>query len=89
MISLDATTAPYETAWHSWVVVACSGMSIGHKGMLFASKAMAATMVDLYENEELINEVRGEFSKRKGTEVWKAMAPDGPPPIPDSNEESE
>jgi aminobenzoyl-glutamate utilization protein B len=47
-ITLMATTAPYESPWHSWVVVA-SGMSIGHKGMLFASKSLGTTMVDLFE----------------------------------------
>ena len=38
-ITLLTTTAPFEAPWHSWVVVACGGMSIGHKGMLFTSKA--------------------------------------------------
>jgi aminobenzoyl-glutamate utilization protein B len=81
-ISLLATTAPYESPWHSWVVVACGGMSIGHKGMLFASKALGTTMVDLFENEKLRQDIRTEFLKRKGNEVWKAMLPDGPPPVP-------
>jgi aminobenzoyl-glutamate utilization protein B len=81
-ISLLATTAPYEAPWHSWVVVACGGMSIGHKGMLFTSKALGSTMVDLFENEKLRNDIKAEFLKRKGNEVWKAMLPDGPPPVP-------
>ena len=81
-ITLFTTTAPYEAPWHSWVVVACGGMSIGHKGMLFASKALGATMVDLFENEKLRQDIKEEFLKRKGKEVWKAMLPDGPPPIP-------
>jgi aminobenzoyl-glutamate utilization protein B len=81
-ISLLATTAPYESPWHSWVVVACGGMSIGHKGMLFASKALGTTMVDLFENEKLRQDIKAEFLKRKGNEVWKAMLPDGPPPVP-------
>jgi aminobenzoyl-glutamate utilization protein B len=81
-ITLLATTAPYESPWHSWVVVACGGMSIGHKGMLFASKALGTTMVDLFENEKLRQEIKDEFLKRKGKEVWKAMLPDGPPPVP-------
>lgn len=80
-ITLLATTAPYESPWHSWVVVACGGMSIGHKGMLFASKALGMTMVDLFENESLRNEIKAEFLNRKGNEVWKPMLPDGPPPI--------
>jgi aminobenzoyl-glutamate utilization protein B len=81
-ITLLATTAPYESPWHSWVVVACGGMSIGHKGMLFASKALGTTMVDLFENEKLRQDIKDEFLKRKGKEVWKAMLPEGPPPIP-------
>ena len=80
-ITLLAVTAPYESPWHSWVVVACGGMSIGHKGMLFASKSLGMTMVDLFENEALRNEIKTEFLKRKGDEVWKPMLPDGPAPI--------
>ena len=81
-ITLLATTAPYEAPWHSWVVVACGGMSIGHKGLLFASKTLGSTMVDLFENEKLRQDIKEEFLKRKGKEVWKAMLPDGPPPVP-------
>lgn len=81
-ITLLATTAPYESPWHSWVVVACGGMSIGHKGMLFAAKCLSTTMVDLFENEKLRQDIRKEFEQRKGNEVWKAMLPDGPPPVP-------
>ncbi len=81
-ISLNATTAPYKSPWHSWVVVACGGMSIGHKGMVFAAKSMATTMVDLFENEKLRIDIRKEFEQRKGKEVWKALIPDGPPPVP-------
>ncbi len=81
-ITLMATTAPYEAPWHSWVVVACGGMSIGHKGMLFAAKALGATMVDLFQNEKLRQDIRKEFEQRKGKEVWKAILPDGPPPVP-------
>lgn len=80
-ITLLAVTAPYESPWHSWVVVACGGMSIGHKGLLFASKALGLTMVDLFENETLRNEIKAEFLKRKGNEVWKPLLPEGPPPI--------
>jgi aminobenzoyl-glutamate utilization protein B len=81
-ISLLATTAPNGSPWHSWVVVASGGMSIGHKGMLFAAKTLGTTMVDLFEDEKLRLEIREEFTKRKGKEVWKAMLPEGPPPIP-------
>jgi len=81
-INLRVTTAPVDTPWHSWAVVACGGMSIGHKGMIYASKAMAMTMLDLFENPKLVEKVKAEFQERKGNEVYKAIVPDGPPPIP-------
>ena len=46
-----ATTAPKGVPWHSWSVVASSGMSIGHKGMLHATKALGMTMVDIFKDE--------------------------------------
>ncbi|HCQ78138.1 MAG TPA: amidohydrolase, partial [Leeuwenhoekiella sp.] len=65
----------------SWAVVACGGMSIGHKGMVMASKAMSMTMFDLFDDAKLVEEVKTEFKERKGDDVYKAMIPDGPPPI--------
>jgi len=79
-ISLIVTTTPNQAPWHSWVVVACGGMSIGHKGMLYAAKGLALTMVDLFENEKVRQEIRKEFETKKGNEIWKALLPDGPPP---------
>nr|WP_299172676.1 amidohydrolase [uncultured Allomuricauda sp.] len=79
-INLSVTVAPKDTPWHSWAVVACGGMSIGHKGMVYASKAMAMTMADLFENPKLVDKVKEEFKTRKGDEKYEAMI-DGPPPI--------
>jgi aminobenzoyl-glutamate utilization protein B len=81
-ITLVATTAPANTAWHGWSVVACGGMSIGHKGMVIAAKSLGMTMVDLFENEQLRKDIRTEFVERKGKQTYKAYIPDGPPPIP-------
>ncbi|RXG30507.1 amidohydrolase [Leeuwenhoekiella palythoae] len=80
-INLGVTVAPKDTPWHSWAVVACGRMSIGHKGMVMASKAMSMTMYDLFEDAKLVEEVKTEFKERKGDDVYKAMIPDGPPPI--------
>jgi aminobenzoyl-glutamate utilization protein B len=73
-----ATTA-YESPWHSWVVVASGGMSIGHKGMLFASKSLGTTMVDLFE-KTITKRHKKFFTKKEGS--LEAMLPDGPPPVP-------
>jgi aminobenzoyl-glutamate utilization protein B len=81
-INLSVTTAPVDTPWHSWAVVACGGMSIGHKGMIYAAKAMAMTMLDLFEDPKLVEKVKAEYTERKGNEVYKAIVPEGPPPIP-------
>lgn len=81
VIRLGATTAPKGTPWHSWAVVACGGMSIGHKGMVYASKALTMTMIDLYQSPKLIESVKEEFKERKGDYVYKGLIPDGPPPI--------
>ena len=80
-INLSVTTAPKETPWHSWAVVACGGMSIGHKGMLQAAKAMGMTMADLFENPKLVEKVKAEYKMRKGSTVYEPIIPDGPPPI--------
>jgi aminobenzoyl-glutamate utilization protein B len=80
-ISMAATTAPANTAWHGWSVVACGGMSIGHKGMILAAKSLAMTMVDVFENEQLRKDVRAEFEQRRGGHVYKPYIPDGPPPV--------
>ena len=81
VVRLSATTAPKGTPWHSWAVVACGGMSIGHKGMSYASKAMAMTMVDFMEDAELRAEIHKEFKERKGDYIYKPIIPDGPPPL--------
>jgi len=79
-INLGVAVAPYDTPWHSWAVVACGGMSIGHKGMLHASKALGLTAVDLFDDSKLRDKVIEEFKQRKGNEVYEPMI-DGPPPI--------
>ena len=63
-IRLLVATAPIDTPWHSWAVVACGGMSIGHKGLIFAAKALGMTMVDLFESPELRAEIK-KSSKRE------------------------
>lgn len=79
-VNLGVTVAPKDTPWHSWAVVACGGMSIGHKGMVYAAKAMGMTMVDLFEDQKLVAKVKAEYKERKGDEVYEPMI-DGPPPI--------
>ena len=80
-IRLSATTAPKDTPWHSWAVVACGGMSIGHKGMAYAAKALSMTMVDLYKDSKLQAAVSAEWKERIGDYKYEGIVPPGPAPI--------
>lgn len=81
-IHVSVTTAPVDTPWHSWPVVACGGMSIGHKGLTHAAKALAMTAVDLFENEPARDAIRTEFAEKTKGHAYKAYIPPGPPPVP-------
>jgi aminobenzoyl-glutamate utilization protein B len=81
-LHLSVTTAAKGAPWHAWPVVAAGGMSIGHKGMVYAAKALAATMVDLYEDPEQLAAVKQEFEEETKDFTFELSIPDGPPPVP-------
>jgi aminobenzoyl-glutamate utilization protein B len=71
---------PLGTPGHSWQIVASSGSSIGHKGMLLAAKALALTALDLLTRPDVLAEARAEFArKRKGTSYVSPL-PEGAVP---------
>ena len=82
MLGLSVTTAPLDAPWHAWPTVACAGMSIGHKGLVYAAKVLAATMVDLYEDAKTVQAIQAEFKEKTKGIVYKPFVPDGPPPLP-------
>jgi aminobenzoyl-glutamate utilization protein B len=50
--------------------------------LVYAAKAMAMTMVDLYQNGQIVRDMKTEFLEKKGDYQYRAMIPDGPPPVP-------
>jgi aminobenzoyl-glutamate utilization protein B len=80
-LHVSVVTAP-EAPWHAWPVVAASGMSIGHKGMIYAAKTLAATVVDLFADDDLRKAVREEFQESTKGFTYEPYVPDGPPPVP-------
>jgi len=85
-ISWQAPTKEFSTAaWvlgNSWQVVAQSGMGIGHKSLIFAAKVMAASVIDLMTNEELLKKAWDEFEERlRGRKYKCAIPPEIKPPI--------
>jgi len=75
--TIEFGTACYMlgTPGHSWQVTAQSGMSIGHKGLLFASKVIATSGLDLLTKPDRLKAVRDEWEERLAGRVYK-------PPIP-------
>lgn len=83
-IHLSVTSSPKGAPWHAWPVAASGGMSIGHKGMMHASKALAATMIDLFEDPKLIIGIRKEFEETTKGTTYRPYIPAGPPVPPGS-----
>lgn len=83
-LHVSVATAPPGTPWHAWPVVACGGTSVGHAGMLYAAKVLAATMVDLYSNPRHVELLRTEFSAATRGVQYKGYIPDGPPQTPET-----
>lgn len=52
------------TAFHSWQMVAQGKTSLGHKGMIHASKVVAATALHLFTHPGKIAEARNEWKER-------------------------
>ncbi len=69
-----ATYAP-GTPGHSWQATACTGASIGRKGMLLAAKVLALSAVDLLTNPELLKSAQADFERRRGTHVYRSRVP--------------
>ncbi len=82
-LNLSVATAPYDSPWHAWPVVATGGMSIGHKGMVYAAKSLAATMIDLFTDPDTRRAIRKEFNEDRKGQEYEGYLSDGPPPIPE------
>jgi len=81
-INLTVATGVWNSPWHAWPVVATGAHSIGHKGMVYAAKAMAMTAVDLFLDAKIRDAIRAEFTEKTTGFVYKPWIPAGPPPIP-------
>jgi aminobenzoyl-glutamate utilization protein B len=74
---LTAATHTFGAPGHSWQIVACTGMSIGEKGMLVATKALAGAAVDLYESPALIERARADFKQTRDPLRFMTLIPEG------------
>ena len=88
-VSWQAPTVEFSTAaWvlgtpgHSWQATAQSGVGLGHKSLIFASKVMASTVIDLMTNPDLLNKAKEEFKRRlRGRKYTPPIPPEMKPPL--------
>jgi aminobenzoyl-glutamate utilization protein B len=66
----------YGLPTHSWPVVAATGTTIGTKALVTAAKTMAATAIDLYPDPELMQQVKDDWKKYRGTAPFQTLIPE-------------
>jgi aminobenzoyl-glutamate utilization protein B len=70
------------TPAHSWQAAAAGGTSIGRKGMLLASRVLAATACDLFQSPETLHAARSELQRRlAGRSYQSLLGADQKPPL--------
>ena len=80
---LRVASAPQDAPWHAWPVVACGGMSIGHRSMLTAARTLAASAVELCVSPEVLKAAQAEFAEKMDGEAYQCPIPrDSKPPVP-------
>jgi aminobenzoyl-glutamate utilization protein B len=88
-VSWVVPTAQFRTATfvpgtpgHSWQAVACSGSSIGRKGMVLAAKVLALSAWDLLTTPAELEAARASYRKRlQGKEYRSRLPADQKPPL--------
>jgi len=75
-MEFGTTTFVLGAPGHSWQAVACSGMSIGYKSLLFAAKTIAGAALDLMTKPELLKKAHDEFKEQLKGRTYKCPIPD-------------
>jgi aminobenzoyl-glutamate utilization protein B len=79
------TSFNYAAPGHSWQRTACSGHSIGFKGMIYGAQVMAASAMKMLENPEHIEAAKKEFAEKMNGRSYKSYLPeDASAPKPES-----
>jgi len=86
-VSWQAPTLEFSTAaWvlgtpgHSWQAVAQSASGIGHEALIFASKVLASSVVDLLTRSELLERAKEEHRRRLAGRAYRSPLPPGHKP---------
>lgn len=81
-INFRAATFVPGTPGHSWQAVACSGSSLGRKGMVVAAKGLALAGLELFTNPAERAAAKESFEKRRAGRTYRSRLPaDQKPPL--------
>jgi aminobenzoyl-glutamate utilization protein B len=75
--TLRVASYTFGAPGHSWQIVACTGTSIGEKGLMVAAKTLATSAIDLYRSPELMERVQADFKKIREPLEFLTLIPEG------------
>ena len=79
---IRVASSPVDAPWHAWPVVACGGMSIGHKAMTTAARTLAGAAVELFVSPRVVLAARAEFNRKMAGTTYISPIPQAQkPPI--------
>jgi aminobenzoyl-glutamate utilization protein B len=88
-MEFSTAAAVLGTPGHSWHFVATSGMSIGHKSLIFAAKTLVGAALDLITKPELLRKAKEERKERLAGRVYKCVNAELQPPLEVAREAAE
>ena len=75
-MEFSTTAAVLGTPGHSWHFVSTSGMSVGHKSLIFAAKTIAGAALDLMTMPEVLEKAKEEHKGRLKYQTYRSPIPD-------------
>jgi aminobenzoyl-glutamate utilization protein B len=81
-MEFNTSTWPLGVPGHSWMNVAVGAHSIGHKSLIFASKIIAGSEIDIVTDSAILKKARKELKKRIiGKKYITPLPRDAEPPL--------
>ncbi len=76
-IGFTVATHTLGAPGHSWQIVACTGGTIGEKGMAIAAKTLTYSAIELLQSPALLKQARADFEQRKAGYNFISLIPEG------------
>jgi aminobenzoyl-glutamate utilization protein B len=73
---------------HHWTAAIATATSIAHKGTVAGAKVLAASMVDLFTNPELLEKAKKTFAEEMAGTEYKTLLPPGQKPPVNLNKDT-